>query len=59
MLTQNKIDAFEEFAKAFAPCNDVQRGYVMGYADAMKRLISLKGIVTQYGKDAADYEKSA
>lgn len=56
MLAQNKIDAFTEFAKEFTPCNDVQRGYVMGYADAMKRLVSLKDIAPD---NKAKHEQSA
>lgn len=56
MLAQNKIDAFTKFAKAFVPCNDVQRGYVMGYADAMKRLVSLKDIAPD---NKAKHEQSA
>lgn len=58
MLTQNKIDAFTKFAKAFAPCNDIQRGYIMGYADAMKKLISLKDIAPD-SDGGTDHQKSA
>lgn len=55
MLAQNKVDAFTEFAKAFAPCNDVQRGYIMGCADAMKMLIDLNSA----NSNKADHKQSA